>query len=236
MRTRIIALVVAAVLAIVGGVVLVNYVRQSDARAFAGAQLTEVLMVTRPIPAGTLAASLTDSVEVKSVPVAFVAEGAVTNVVTLSGLIAAVDLQPGEQVLASRFVKADEFGKVAGSIVVPDGLQEVSIAVDAQRVVGGRIAAGDTIGLFVSLSAEGDEPSSTRLLLNKVLVTSVAAAEGVAEGGTTAGLVLVGLAVSADDAQKVVYSAEFGRLWLSKQGTTAKAPKSSAVERDRISG
>ena len=236
MRTRIIALIVAAVLAIGGGVVLVNYVRTADARAFDGAQLTSVLVVAKAIPAGTTADDVGDAIVSKSVPAAYVVEGAVTDATAIAGLIAAVDLAPGEQVLSSRFVTTEEFGTASGSIIIPDGLQEVSIAVDAQRVVGGRVSPGDTVGVFVSLQADEDNAASTRILLSKVLVTSVAAASGTDEEGVTSGLVLVGLAVNSDDAQKLVYSAEFGRLWLSKQHESTTGPKTSSIEREGIAG
>jgi pilus assembly protein CpaB len=236
MKTRIIALIVAAVLAIGGGLVLVNYVRTADARAFNGAELTDVLMVASVVPAGTPTSSLESAIVVKSVPTAFVVDGAVTSLDALTGLIAAVELQPGEQVLASRFVTADEFGENSGSIPVPAGLQEISIAVDAQRVIGGRIAPGDEVGIFTSLEETKDDPATTSLMLSSVLVTSVATAAGVEDSGSTGGIVLVSLAVSADDAQKLVFSAEFGRLWLSKQDDASKPAKAGAVERDGISG
>lgn len=236
MKTRIIALIVAAVLAIGGGLVLVNYVRTADARAFNGAELTDVLVVASAVPAGTPSSALDNAIVVRQVPTAYVVDGAVTSIDALVGLIAAVELQPGEQVLASRFVTADQFGENSGSIPVPAGLQEISIAVDAQRVVGGQVVPGDEVGIFTSFEETSDDPASTRLMLSGVLVTSVATAAGVEDSGSTGGLVLVGLAVSADDAQKLVYSIEFGRLWVSKQDDASKPAKDGAIERDGIPG
>src|SRR4051812_46863041 len=107
MTTRIIAVILAAVLAVVGAVLLIGYVRGADDRAFNGAKLTEGLVVQDEIPAGTAGAELGTTVDLKSVPVAYVADGAITDVADLAGLVAAVPLEPGEQVLASRFVKPE---------------------------------------------------------------------------------------------------------------------------------
>ena len=53
MKTRIIAVAIAAVLAVVGAIALVVAVRSADQAAVAGAQLQSVLVVTAEIPAGT---------------------------------------------------------------------------------------------------------------------------------------------------------------------------------------
>lgn len=216
MTTRIIAVIAAAVLAIVGAVLLVTYVRGADERAFNGTKLTEVLVVQNEIAAGTNGGALGTSVSLKSIPISYVAEGAVTDVAALDGLVAAVVLEPGEQVLASRFVKPDSFGSSGGRAPIPEGLQEISLAIDQQRIVGGSLRAGDTVGVLVSLTGEGDAPSSTRLIENGVLVTSVGSTQDPAS-------TQVSLAVTADQAQRIVYALEFGRVWLSNQpaGTTA---------------
>ena len=36
-----------------------------------------------------------------------------------------------------------------GPSLFPTGMQEISVQLEAQRVVGGRIAAGDTVGIVV---------------------------------------------------------------------------------------
>ena len=54
-----------------------------------------------------------------------------------------VDLQPGEQLLAGRFARPRAL-QAPGTVAVPAGLQEVSVQLEPQRAVGGRLAAGDT--------------------------------------------------------------------------------------------
>ena len=235
MRTRIIAVAIAAILAVVGGVILVNYVRTVSTTAAQGAQLTDVLVVTQVIPAGTSADKADNSYTVKQIPAAYVAPGAVTSASQLSGLVATAELEPGEQMLTSRWATAAQLSAQGGTAAVPTGMQEVAVAVDLQRIVGGRVGAGNHVGIYVSLDASGDQLARTSLLLDQVLVTSVtssansAAATATSATAATQGLVLVSVAVTADDAQKLVYALEFGKVWMSLENDRSTAATAGAV-------
>lgn len=235
MTTRIIAVILAAVLAVVGAVLLISYVRGADDRAFEGAQLTEVLIVKSEIPAGTSGSELGNTVDLRSVPVAYVAQGAVTDVADLRGLVAAVSLEPGEQVLASRFVDPESFGANGGTAAVPKGLQEISLSLDAQRVVGGALVAGDLVGVYGSLAGDNADGARTQLIETKVLVTSVVAAK-VEQDGPPSGAVVVSLAVDGDQAQRIIYQLEFGQVYLSKQSASVTAPTGGPVTRGVFQG
>lgn len=237
MTTRIIAVVLAAVLAVVGAVLLISYVRGADDRAFAGAELTQVLIVKTEIPAGTSGAELGTTVDLKSVPVAYVAAGAVTDVSDLKGLVAAVSLEPGEQVLASRFVAPNKFGADGGTAAVPKGLQEITVSLDLQRVVGGALVAGDLVGVYGSLQADNTDSARTQLIESEVLVTSVVRDAAVdASAVQTSGAILVSLAVTADQAQRIIYALEFGTVYLSQQSTDVTPPTGGPVTRGVFAG
>ncbi len=64
----------------------------------------------------------------------------------------------------------------------PTGMQEISVQLEAQRVVGGRIAAGDTVGIVVLFDkgAVKDSPDveTGQQVFHKVLVTSVQRSTG----------------------------------------------------------
>lgn len=237
MTTRIIAVVLAAVLAVVGAVLLISYVRGADDRAFEGAQLTQVLVVKSEIPAGTSGSELGTTVDLRSVPIAYVADGAITDVSALKGLVAAVSLEPGEQVLASRFVEPGQFGTDGGSMAVPKGMQEITLSLDVQRVVGGTLTAGDIVGVFGSLQSDNIDPARTQLIETKVLVTSVVH-DPTLDPSTTqvSGAIVVGLAVSADQAQRIIYQLEFGTVYLSKQAKDVTPPTGGPVTRGVFAG
>lgn len=223
MKTRIIAVAIAAVLAIVGAVVLVVAVRSADQAATAGAQLTSVLVVRTDVPAGTAADHLGDAVTVEEIPARYVADDAVSDVDDLEGLVATVDLKPGEQILSSRFASPEQLASAGIHASVPAGMQEVSIAVDLQRIAGGSVGPGDRVGVFASFDESG-----TSLLLNQVLVTSIASTvDPDADGQQAQGLVLVTLALDAEDAMSVVHAAEFGHIWMSAQNDATTLPSAS---------
>ena len=227
MRRRLLAAIAALVLLVAGTLVLLTYVNGADARALAGAQPVTVLVVSEPVPAGTSGDGLADFVSTETIPAKAALDGRVTDLSDLSGRVATVDLLVGEQLLSSRFARPQD-RQAPGTIEVPEGLQEVSVLLEPQRAVGGRLAAGDTVGVFVSVTAETGP--STHAVLHSVLVTQVQgapapvapAAEGepeTASAGAPApsSSLMITLAVTAAQAEAIVFGVEHGTLWLSSQ-------------------
>lgn len=229
MNRRVLAAVVAAVLAVVGGVLLTVYVQNADTRALAGTQPMSVLVVTKPIPKGTSVTQARDAVAVREVPGVAVVPGAVDAIADLDPTFVAVtNLEVGEQVLASRFASpASE--EITEAVDVPKGMEQVSIILEPQRVIGSRLRAGETVGVIASFEIEdpGTEKGieTTHLMLSRVLVTRVAGVTANASDGTSAeapsDAVMVTLAVSAHDAERVVFAQEFGKVWLTRQGVNS---------------
>lgn len=213
MRTRIIAVVVAAVLAVTGAVALVLAVQGSTENAVAGSRIETVLVVVTEIPAGTSGEAAAGYVAEKRIPAEFVADGAVYDPDDMRGLVAATDLQPGEQVLASRWVTAAELADAGTRVEAPAGTQEISLALDLERVAGGAIGPGSHVGVW------GSRDDATALLFDQVLVTALTTTVSDAdeEGAGTQGTALVTLAVTAEQAQAIIQAAEFGEVWLSLQ-------------------
>jgi pilus assembly protein CpaB len=240
-RRRLLAACAALVLLVVGTAVLVAYVHGADARAFAGAQPVQVLVVDQPIPAGTPGSALTELVRTDTVPAKAAVEGRVTDLGELTGLVATTDLQPGEQLLAGRFRSPDTM-QAPGTVAVPKGLQEISVLLDPQRAVGGRLAAGDTVGVYLSLT----EPlKQTHAVLHRLLVTQVQGAPAApapdaeatvdpASSSAPASSLMVTLAVDAQDAETVVFGAEHGTLWLSLEPKGSETGGTRVVQPDNV--
>lgn len=228
MRKRLVAGAAALVLAVLGTVVLLSYVRGADARALAGTQTTNIVLVTRQVPAGTPADQLPAYTAVKPVPVNVVTQGTVTDLTSLTGRVAAVALEPGEQLLDSRFITPDQLKSRTG-VPVPTGMITTTVLLEPQRALGGKVAAGDTVG--VSISQKGATPL-TNLQMRSALVTDVQGAlaansassapqGGVSPAATASTLpttsLLVTLALAPKDAERLVWGAEHGTLWLSAE-------------------
>ena len=219
MRRRLIAALAALVLAAAGAVVLLAYVRGADARALAGVQTVDVLMVDRPVAEGTPGEDLADLVRTERLPAKAAVPGGVTDLDALSGQVATADLQPGEQLLAARFAAPEDL-TVPGTVAAPAGTSEVSLLLEPQRAVGGRLAAGDTVGVHVSLDGR------THAVLNRVLVTQVQGAPAPAPDGQTTDTAATGgaapsaslmitLGLRPEQAEAVVFGMEHGTVWLS---------------------
>jgi pilus assembly protein CpaB len=245
-KTRILAGFVMAVLAVAGLVLVTTYVGTADARALDDQEPREVYLVTAPIPAGTPVAEFGESIARHTVPAAVVPDGALSSLDGQSGKVAGVDLQPGEQLLGSRLVDPQAL-EAPGTVPVPDGLQEVTVQLEAPRVIGGQLAAGDRVGFFVSFEGDDNRQARTAKDLDKILVTSVQGAptaaapvEGEAGAETSGseapavpeGSLLVTFAVNADTAEKIVYASEFGRIWLSLEPEDAEENANGATRED----
>lgn len=218
MRKRIIAAVAAGVLALLGVVLLVGWAKAADQRAFEGADLTAVVQVTDPVPAGTKADQLAASTKVVKLPAKAVPDGAVTALGSVEGLATTVALEKGEVLLSSRMGAPG--ARTGAKSDVPKGMQLITINLEGQRSVGGVVKAGDRVGVFGSFKPEDPKVADwTSLIAHDVLVTKVD--KGTADASTVES---VTVAVPTVLAEKVVFSMEFGKVWLSLQ--TADTAKS----------
>lgn len=238
MKSRLLAGTAAIALAIVGALLIIFYAQGADQRAMATMEPVNVLVVKAAIPAGTPVKEMAESLALEQVPAVGVADTALKTLDNSAGTASAVDLVPGEQLLAERLV-APEQVKRDGAVDVPAGFQEVSFEVEPKRVVGGRIEVGDHVGFFLSFEKGAfkarPEDETTQLTVHKALVTAVQRApqtepaEKPAEGepnpqDTTlpVGSLMLTVAVNDVDAGKIVFASEFGRLWLTKEPLDAQ--------------
>jgi pilus assembly protein CpaB len=252
MRTRLLGGVAALIVAIIGTVLLITYVNGAESRAFAGTETREVYVVQTAVAANTPAASLGNAITKKSLPAAALPEGALTDLNDLQGKVAAVALEPGEVLLASRFSSPDAV-EGNGRVAVPEGMQEVTVRLPIERVVGGTVSAGDTVGVFFSLG-DGANGPQTQLTFHKVLVTGVQLASGEAASnnasspqenasggglkssgaGAGTGEYLVTLARPAAEAERIVFATEFGTIYLSKEPSKAVENNEGVVDRTKV--
>lgn len=211
-KNRAIAVVVAVLLAVAGAALVFTYASNAERRALEGVELQQVLVVTEFVPAGTPAEDLGTSVAVEELPAIAIASGTVASVDDLAGRVASADLLPGEQVFDARFVDAND-----SDASVPDGTQQLSFSLPAQRAVGGTVQAGDLVGVFASMATVDGVPA-TQLLHDGIQVLQVRG--GVTDDGTeVTETVTVTVAVTAEQARRLVYALEYGSVWLTEQPT-----------------
>lgn len=243
MKTRLLGGIAALLLAVTGIVLLVTYVQGADKRAQQGLDPVSVLVVKERIPAGTKAEDIQSKLKTETLPQSAVAPGTINTLTDQKGKVTSADLQPGEQLLGVKLVSPKEL--VPGTVPVPEGLQEATFVLAPERMLGGRVEAGDTVTVFASFKLDDAVPAGanvpaglsgwkdfTELLYHDVLVTAVqqAAPDAEKSAGSEKAVALpngsayVTVALSDANATKMVFGAEFGTLWLSKQ--TEKTVKS----------
>jgi pilus assembly protein CpaB len=252
MRRSVLAAFVAVLLALVGCVAVVLYVRGADARALAGQRAVKVLVVHKLIPAGTTGKQIVDGkyLESVTVPAATVPADALSTVDgDLLTLAVTADQQPRQLLLRGAF---DTPTVQSGGLSVPDGMLAVSVAMRVPAQVAGYVQPGSSVAVFDTFNvAEGkgrvpagdglasshDYDQATRLLLAKVTVLAIggrgtagaATSPQPAATGSTSGSssqsgseeTLVTLAVSQDQAQRLVLAAQSGALYLALLGNGA---------------
>jgi pilus assembly protein CpaB len=244
-KRRLLAALAAILLLAVGTFVLVSYVRGADSRALAGMRTVEVLVADQLIPEGTPGSELADLVRTELVPAKSALTDRVTDLATLADQVVTVDLLPGEQLITGRFAEPDDL-QASGTVAVPEGLQEISVLLEPQRAIGGRLAAGDQVAVFVSLVFE-DGTANTHAVLHEVLVTQVQgaptpvdpAAEGEPETASSgaplpSGSLLVTLALTAQQAEPVIFGIEHGTLWLSLEPEGADTSGTDVITQGNV--
>lgn len=277
MNRRVLGAVAAILLAAVGTFVLVAYVRGAEQRALQGEQTVTVLVVSEPIEKGTPVSEIADRVTSELIPAKVQTAGTIEDLSDLEGTVAAVDLLPGDQIVASRFITPSAF-QAARPVEIPEGLLEVTVSLNPERAFGGQVSPGDTVAVVASfdpfqldglepsflepgqdgaalteVSTESEErtvrssPNTSHILLHKVLVTNVqveqlpVAPEGeeATEEGTPTytpdlaptGNLLISLAMTAPDIERMVFTAEFGNIWLALE--PANAPEGNTYIQTR---
>lgn len=213
----------ALLLAFVGVLILVNAARSSRDEDLAGGQADLVVVATKAIPQGTPVANLAASVEERAVAQRDRIDGAIRDLAELDpGSVTGTSILPGEQLVAGRFVSPRALGRAR----IPTGLQEVSIVLAPERVVGGAVVPGDRVGMVFSFEDGAGGRARSQLTLQKILVTALQQtaddqqdSEGAQAGGSQlpSGSLTVTFAVTPSQATQIVYAAEFGSVWLTLQ-------------------
>ena len=152
-KRRIIGIVAATLLALVGTISLVGYVRSAKDNAVAQETLVDVYVVDEFIPKGADPETIKTSVSIEQVPSRLKQADAITDLDAIGEQVAAVDLQAGDQLVAIRLA--------AGELVSTEITDKVQISalLEAERAVGGAIQQGDLVGVYLSFDPFGIDDS-----------------------------------------------------------------------------
>ena len=174
MKRRVLGIVLALILATVGTLALVAYVKSAKKDASKNEEQVKVYVVTKDIRLGATVSEIKQQITLTDVPKRLEVTGAVTDLTQLKDtLVAGVRLKAGEQLLSSRLVDPLTLVRVA----VPNGLQEMTVALPPERAVGAALSPGDTVGIVISydsgsITSTGPTTESTTTLAGGTDTTS----------------------------------------------------------------
>lgn len=249
MQSRVLATLVAVVLALVATAALVVYVNGADRRAVSGQEPRMVWVAAQLIKAGTSGQTARNTGQIKQIPVPNknVVAGAVLSMPQIENRYAAVDIVAGEQLLLRRWVGAED---VAGRrlLQIEPGHQALAIEMDMVRQVAGFVTPGDKVSLVLSMKrpAPGGDLERSQFLLQNVQVLAVGAtalANSAAQGGGSrvnqgrGEVAAVTLSIPDERVEQVVYAAENGSIYMTLLPPDAKdVPSDGGATADNVIG
>jgi pilus assembly protein CpaB len=249
MTRRLIGVLLAIVLAVVGTVAVLFYVRSARNQVAAGQQAVRVLVAAARIPAGTTGASIRGRKLVEEVvmPAASVPADTLSAVPgELDELVVMADVQPRQLLLKGMFGSAS---KISGGLQVPDKMLAVSVKLEVEEEVGGFIRPGVHIAVFGTFKLvdkkfkeeAGEDNKGTQLLLPRVEVlavgkygedgvTSAQPADGKGGQATANVTLLVTVAVAQADAERLIHAVRIGELYAALLTDTSEVRPGGGVD------
>ena len=164
-----------------------------------------------------------DQFSIIQVPASVVVDGAVTSVDQLAGKNNSVAILAGEQIPAARIS-----GNVpGGALAIPEGMQAITVSLDASRGVAGSINAGDHVTIYSTFKDAPRNggavnetvttalvPTVELLAVFRPLATSTFGGESPTSSEQLPGSLTVTVALTPEDAQRFVFSMEMGSVWF----------------------
>ncbi len=219
MTRRILIIVLAIALAVIGTGAVLVYAKGADQRAIAGQKAVTVLVATQQIPAGTVAsAALANGMLAKQkLPASSVPADAVRKLTSdLKGLVASSSIAPGELLLRPVLVTA--VASTSG-IAIPKGMMAVTVAMCVPEAVARYVYPGSEVAVFDTyiksgsgsaqwtcgskpISPKGSPSVATRLVLTRVKVLSVSEAAPVTSAGAVTSTAFGQTSGTADQANQ----------------------------------
>ncbi len=205
---RTLIVVVAVVLAALAASATFVYVRGIEDRAFQGAELVEVFVVTKDIPKGLPGEQAANEfVKATKVPRNFRPGSALTALDPLAGKVALGPLSANTILVEGQFVDPRQ-AQITFSQKIDAGKVAVTVSVDQVRGVAGLLVPGDRVNILV---ADGD---SQRLLFQNVEIlaigTTAAPQPGETAEVTNPGSGLITFHVPQEAASRIVFAAQQG--------------------------
>jgi pilus assembly protein CpaB len=236
-KGRALVVVLALILATLATAGVFLYARGVEEDAKAGGTMVSVVVSEVDIPPRTDLNLLIkdDLFRVIQVNEAAYVDGAITSVDQLADKNNAVAILAGEQIPQARIT-----GNVqGGALSIPEGMEALTVSLDAPRGVAGLINTGDSVTIYSTFKEVARRDGSTEtvtvvlvptvelLAVHRPLSSTAFGGDSEAQGEQLPGSLAVTVALTPEDAQRFVFSMESGSTWFGllppdAQGETMK--------------
>jgi Flp pilus assembly protein CpaB len=198
-----------------------------------GAGMTNVLVASRDIPAGTNGAAVAAGgyLGTESVPRRAVVPGSIVSAAPLTSLVAGTTIYKGEQVTLRQFVpiaQSGDFAQFSGRerlVVVPG---------DPNQLLAGTVSAGDRVDVVANVRYHigGFARSTARVVLENLLVLKAPAAPTAASGLGGSGSVgsSATLVMTDRQSQTMLWALENSQWFLTLRPTTDPRSSKATME------
>lgn len=219
MKSRFMVVLLSLILAAVATLGAALYIARLKSSITEGQKLVNVVVANKPIGAGTSVAEAyaNGSIVVSKVPKQYVADGALKSNIGYGDRVLSADFAKGEQLTENKLKKTDESGL---AYKVPEGMVAISISIDEVTGVGGKLQPGDRVDAIAALSPGPGNKDMTKIMLQNIEVLATSDSGTGEKGGLTkgqssgVGKKTITLSVSPADAEKLVFAADKGHIWL----------------------
>jgi pilus assembly protein CpaB len=244
-NTRVIAIVLAVILAGIAAFALFSYIRGVETRTQEEYEPVDAFVATELISAGTSAEAAVAAglIEPRAIPQASLPANAIGSLAQIEGTVATVDILPGEVIVAERFGATTAGPR--GLRPIPQDTEAVSIEVGVVQGVAGFISPGDQVSVIAQLvipeeQEVGEEEAApaeggpvVQYLLQDVEVLAVGRrviAEGEDQVQPTE-QVLMTLALDPEDAERLVFAYNNGSLHFTLLPPESDDPDEPGLQR-----
>jgi pilus assembly protein CpaB len=185
------------------------------------AETASAYVAKSDLTVGTVWEDLAALVEKRQVPVSLRPAGAITDPSQVEGKTLVRSMSQGEILTDVQFNQTG-----AESLKIPEGMRALTISVPLPQGVGDYVQPGSNADIFVTFKglpgqSNPEDANLTQLLLSEVKVlanrralSAAAQAEGVTAAPSDTGEILLTLAVTVPQAEKIIFAKENGSLWL----------------------
>lgn len=251
MGRRTVLLLVAVLLAGLGTAMVFLYVQNADARAAKDQRLVRVLFAKTPVAPGTKAsdAQAAGAFELREVAANSVAPGALSDTAPIADKVALSPVVVGQQIIAAQFGDAGQ----TVTLPIPDDKVAISLQLDDPARVAGFVAPGNEVAIMITMAPGAGADAAvavgpqdfTRVLLPRVQViatgpttlvpTTTTDPSGTANTEQLPKAIMT-LAVSQNEAQRIVYAQTKGSLYFALLSKKSKIDTGTPTDLENLFG